>query len=123
MKIIRKPEEIQHLDDVDLAAFITLRFAEISPDEPFDPDIYGYFLLAEPGDSFAEIEAAMGCSVLSDDTTWFEYVAEFPHWFEMVFVLCDSGSGIVLLIPKLEGIDRDLMQICIQFAEPSSSDA
>lgn len=37
--------------------------------------------------------------------------------YEMVFVLSDSGFGIVVLVPNQAGVDTDLLRMCAEYAE------
>lgn len=52
----------------------------------------------------------------------FETLDEHPTFFEMVFVLSDYGDGVVVVVPKQEGVDADLLALCamhsVMFEEP-----
>jgi hypothetical protein len=50
----------------------------------------------------------------------FETLDEYPSFFEAVLVLSDYGDGVVLLVPKLEGVDADLLAMCAMHAVPAS---
>ncbi len=45
-------------------------------------------------------------------TPSFEFIEEFPSCFEMVFVLSDDGFGVELFVPKEEGINSELIEMC-----------
>lgn len=45
-------------------------------------------------------------------TPSFEFIEEFPSRFDMVFVLSDDGFGVELFVPKEEGINSELIEMC-----------
>lgn len=48
-------------------------------------------------------------------TPSFEFIEEFPSCFDMVFVLSDDGFGVELFVPKEEGINSELIEMCRTF--------
>ena len=48
-------------------------------------------------------------------TPSFEFIEEFPSCFDMVFVLSDDGFGVELFVPKEEGINSKLIEMCRTF--------
>lgn len=66
------------------------------------------FVVAEPNDGIAEIEAAAGYPLITDGA--FEWVQQHGHVFEAATILSDDGFGIVLLVPDVEGVDATLLQ-------------
>jgi hypothetical protein len=84
----------------------------------------------EPGDSIAEIEAATGCQIMQDpfkesgygDAEFmpsFEWLVEHPSFYEAVFIFSDDGFGVDFLIPKVTGIDAELLAMCAKYAVPA----
>lgn len=136
MIIIRDTASVDQLVQVELKQLIHQRIAEITQGQPYDADTYGEFVIVEAGDAVSEIEAVVGCPLVSasddDFAPSFEWLVEWPSCYEAVFILSDDGYGIDLLIPKLPDIDADLSQdstdlmaMCRKYAvpaEPSSGD-
>lgn len=127
MQVIRDPLEAANIADPELRTLVQKTIAALSEDYPYDPDELGYFLIVEPGDSLATINAQIGFDILANRWTGirydqpgytqsFEVLDEHTHWFEMVFVLSDDGYGIEVFIPKTEGIDPDLLAMCQRYA-------
>jgi len=95
--------------------------------ESFDSNELGYFLVVEAGDTIEAIQAQVGFNILQNRFTGipfnatgftpsFEFIEEFPACYDMVFVLDDTGIGIELFVPKVEGIDPDLTAMCRMYA-------
>jgi hypothetical protein len=115
-----------------LRTLLTQRFIDICQDETYCADDHGEFFLLQPGDTVAAVEAAAGvwitCSGISAArygdpgfVPCFEVLEEHLCCFELVFILNDGGCGIVLLIPKVAGMDAELMRFCREFATPYPS--
>jgi hypothetical protein len=105
------------------------RFTDLAGGEPYDPDGHGYLVLVETGDDIATLERDTGCPILTgwsgqhrygdpDFTPACEWLSEYPLYYEMGFVLNDSGAALLLIIPKLTGIATDLLSLCGDHAEP-----
>jgi len=107
----------------DIRQLIHQRIAEITQGQPYDPDIYGQFVLVEVGDTVPDIEAVIGYPLVPDgDADFapsFEWLVEWPTCYEAVFIFSDDGYGIDLLIPKIGGVDADLLAMCEQYAVPA----
>ena len=128
MRIICDPADAITIADPELRQLIDATIAALSEDEPYDPDVLGYFLVVEAGDSLAQIETQLGFPILCNRYTGirfdqpgftqsFEVLDEHAGYYEMVFVLGQDGYGIEVFIPK--GIDlQDLLAMCVQFAMP-----
>ena len=130
MLILRDPELASSINDPDLRDLVEQRFNDISQEEPYDPDINGYMIVVEVGDSVEALESEIGCPILRSyignarygDPGFkpvFECLEEHDTCYEMVFVPGDGDFGIVLFIPKQEGIDADLLAMCAEYAEPA----
>jgi hypothetical protein len=128
MRIIRNPADATTIADLELRQLIDTTIAALSEDVPYDPDVLGYFLIVESGDSLATINAQLGFDILvntwtgirfdqSGYTQSFEVLDEHAGYYEIVFVLGQDGYGIEVFIPK--GIDlQDLLAMCVQFGMP-----
>jgi len=132
MRVLRDPTLASTIEDPALRALVAQRFVEIAQGEPYDPDIFGYFVVAEPGDSVEALEAETGCPILKglfDDTRFgepgfapsFEFLEEHtcPACYEAVFILNDGGFAIALFVPKQPEIDRQLLAMCETYATPA----
>ena len=83
------------------------------------------FILVEPFDSIDDLEASTGCPIV---TSWFsdaiyphedfapsfEFVEEHHDFYEMVFVLTDDNTT-VLIVPK-SGSDPLLLALCEEYS-------
>jgi hypothetical protein len=115
MIVSRTIEAVTGIASTEIQQLIRDRIAEITQGQPYDADVYGEFVIVEVGDTLPEIEAYLGREVVGN----FEWLVEWPCCYEAVFVLSDDGYGIDLLVPKVAGIDPDLLAICEQWATPA----
>ena len=83
------------------------------------------FILVEPHDTIDDLEASSGCPII---TSWFsdaiyphedfapsfEFIEEHHDFYEMVFVLTDDNTT-VLIVPK-SGSDPLLLTMCQEFS-------
>jgi hypothetical protein len=96
--------------DPELRQLITDTFARVAD----CPEILGFVLVVEPGDTIASIDAILRFSILAGRH---EFIVEHAGYFELVYVLGQDGYGIEVLVPK--GIDLpDLLAMCIEHALP-----
>lgn len=65
------------------------------------------WVLVDPGDTLAAIEAAVGRSI-DHDPPW-EWVMRHGRLYEATIVLSDDGYGVILIVPDEEGIDPTLI--------------
>lgn len=79
-----------------------------------------FLLIIELGDDLEALSTQMGFDPLKirmagirfgepGFTPSFEFVAEFPDCYDMVFVISDDGYGIEVFIPKHPGVNADLL--------------
>ncbi|ASF48404.1 hypothetical protein [Methylovulum psychrotolerans] len=111
-----------------LADSLQGHFQALSGQETYAPQDHGYVVIAEPGDTAASLETETGCPILTD---WFqesrygddgfapscEWLDEQPFWYEMGFTLNDNGFTVLLIVPKLTGVDSRLLQMCKDHAD------
>ena len=140
MQIIRDP--VTGVADPDLRTLISRVFTCVSD----CPEILGFILVVEPGDTLAELEAQLGFSILDrrqefiqEHDHWFElvfvtghkdqfepmvvfqeFIQEHDHWFELVFVTGQDGYGFEVFLSKSDGINPDLLAMCQRYATPGS---
>ena len=90
---------------------ISASFANVSD----CPEILGFVLIVEQGDTIANVDAQLGFPILANRH---EFILEHAFWFELVYVLGQDGYGIEVFVPK--SIDLpDLLSMCVTQALPA----
>lgn len=106
-----------------LADSLQQHFQALSESDNYDSHQHGYIVIAEPNDTVALLEKETGCPILSD---WFqdshygdEDFAPAYEWLDeqllcyvMGFTLNDNGFTVLLIVPKLSGVDSQLLKMC-----------
>ncbi|MHA0328831.1 aldo-keto reductase family protein [Sphingomonas melonis] len=88
------------------------------------------FIIPQPGDTVSVIEEAGRIGIATnmvDGSRYgeaeympsFEWAVDHGGAIEVPFILSDDGSGVVLLIPDVDGIDPTLLAIARHFATPA----
>jgi hypothetical protein len=122
MQVITSVDDALSVTDPGIRKLLQLRFNQLCGNETDT-----MFYLVDSTDEIEELEDATGCPII---TSWFtnavypddnfapcfEFVEEHRCCFEMVFILNDDSSAVVLLIPKLQAIDALLLRLCSEFA-------
>lgn len=127
MQIIRNTAEVGSISEPELRTLIEKTIGDLSQDEPYDPTVLGYFLILQAGDSLDAISAQIGFDILANRWTGirfgeagftpsFELVSEHAGYYDIVFIVDDSGFGIEVFVPKAAGIDSDLLTMCQRYA-------
>lgn len=86
------------------------------------------FVLIEPGDTLAMMEAALNLPITTnavdgsrygdpDFTPSWEWILDHGGCFEAPIIMTDDGFGHVFIVPDREGIDPDLIDLCRHYAE------
>jgi hypothetical protein len=86
-----------------------------------------HFVIVEPGDQLATITAATGfplttnlvdgaCLGDPDFEPSYEWLEDHGDFFELAYVLSDSGFGTVVFVPDDPGIEFDLHMLCLEYA-------
>lgn len=138
MITLRDPAQLSaHYDQLGTAILISSlstllkqRFLDMSGEEVYDPDCHGYIVIAEPGDDVKALEEMTGCPIFTD---WFgdshypddgaafalpcEYLDDMLLCYEMVYIINDGGFAVLLFIPKLTGIDPQLLSLCREHSQ------
>lgn len=117
MITLRDMTSISQLDPHELRQLIHRRITEITQGATYDSDVYGPFVVVEAGDCMGQIDAYLGRPFMGN----FEWLVEWPCCYEAVFILSDDGYGIDMMIPKMVGIDADLLSMCAAYAVPAES--
>lgn len=131
MVILRDPSVLGQVEDINIRDLIAQRFQEMAVDGNNYDDL-GMFVLAQPGDSIADLENAGGTRITTDiftDSKYgdpdfspsFDLLEEHRgHCWEMVHILNDSGYAVITIIPSQDGIDRELLKFCREYAVPGA---
>ena len=130
MLVLRSPDEAARIADPEIRNLVKLRFAQVCSGETYDPDRHGYVLVVELGDTVQTIERQSGIPVLTDlfgeahfgdpeFTPAAEVIEEHTGCYELVLIFTDDGYGVEIFVPKADGVDRDLLAMCRQFAVPA----
>ena len=109
MQIIRKPADVDAADP-ELRQLISDTFARVAD----CPEILGFVLVVEQGDTITDIDALLRFSILAGRH---EFILEHARWYELVYVLGQDGAGIEVLIPKVIDLP-ELLAMCIEHALP-----
>lgn len=131
MLVLRDPISVQSVQEPYMRRLLALRFEQLAQGEPYEADVHGFFVVVEPGDTVAAIEAACEWPILRsifDDSRYgapdfapaFEVLEEHATCFEVVFVLNDGGYGFVLWVPKLPEVSEELLAFCHEYAVTDS---
>lgn len=78
-----------------------------------------FFVIAEPGDTWADIVDAIGAGLFTADACplW-EVIEQHSGCYELVVVLESSGYGAIVFVPDGPDMDADVMTLCRQHAMP-----
>jgi hypothetical protein len=127
MLVLPDPSHLDRVQDGYIRALLTRRFRELAQ-EDFAYEELGEFLLIEPGDTAADLEARGRICVTSGPfnaacygdagfSPGFECLEEHAgHCFEMVHILNDSGYGVIVIVPDQPDIDEELLRFCREYA-------
>ena len=109
--------------DPDLKAILLERLALLYPEfSDWNLSELASFIIVEPGDCIEAIEHELGMSPTVNlvDGKRFPDPAFEPSWefciarkgyYDLTFVLSDSGLGIVLLVPDVDGVAPELLEL------------
>jgi hypothetical protein len=115
MQIFRTAAELAATDTVgpELSHLIAQVFANVSD----CPEILGFILVVETGDTIANIDAVLRFPILANRH---EFILEHANWYELVYVFGQDGAGLEVFVPK--SIDMpDLLAMCMEHALPAES--
>ncbi len=97
MQIIRDPADVASIADPELLRLVSDVFLRVSD----CPEILGFVLIVEPGDTIAKIDAILRFPILANRH---EFILEHADWFELVYVLGQDGYGLEVFVPKTSGL-------------------
>lgn len=121
MVVIRNAQDARRIVHPCIHDLLILRL------EQLDTVDDGLLVVVEVGDAIGDVEKLCGVAILHDPldevqfghpdfTPSFDFVIDHSAAYEMHFDASDDGIGTTLLIPKGDGIDADLLALCLEFA-------
>jgi hypothetical protein len=127
MLVINDSSALAQVTDPEVHDLIRRRMDEYGSDADL-----ATFVVVEPGDPLDAVNAQLGFPILSnrfdgrrygdpDFAPSFEVLEEHPGCYEMVFVLADYGDGVLVFVPKRDGVDGELQALCRTYATPEQS--
>ena len=105
-----------------LKKLLVRRLDMLSEFSDFDLSELAHFVIVEPGDTLATIEAELGFSPFinfvdgakfcdPDFAPSWEWLIAHGPWFETVFTRSDAGVGITLLVPNRADVEPKLIAL------------
>jgi hypothetical protein len=134
MKLVNSLESVSSVTDPDIRQLVQQRIDDLGGDKFSSADL-GYILVIEPGpgDTLEAIQVQVDFDILSNRWTGlrydqegftpsFEFIEDVGFCYDMVFIVSDTGWGIEVFVPKVEGISPELLDMCKRFATPPFPD-
>ena len=130
MLVLRDPSVASSITADDIRELVEQRFDDMCDGEEYEADLCGFMIVVEAGDSVDVLEEESGCPILRSyignarygDPGFkpiFECLEAHDTCYEMVFVPGGGDFGVVIFIPKNEGIDPELLALCQTYAVPA----
>jgi hypothetical protein len=95
----------------------------------YDNDLteMAHFVVMELGDALEKLEQVLSFSVFQnladgsclgdpDFSPGWEWIEDHGFAWEFVFIMDDSGFGHVVIVPKAQGVDEELLSLCAAYA-------
>jgi len=122
MHVIRTETDLDSLEDPELLALVRQRITDTAEFVDHFSELV-HFVVVQRGDDVADIDEALGFPVMANRfdgipfgqagfTPSWDVLAEFPGWFELVYVLSDDGNGVNVFVAKALGTPPDLLAMC-----------
>lgn len=109
---------LEDYPDPCVTALIRQRMTELIDDDTSMEELV-VFVILELDDGIDQLQNQMGFQVLTDQgcPLW-EVIEEHNACYELVFVLSQSGQGVLVFAPK-DGSAPDILALCQKYAERS----
>jgi len=126
MHVIRTDSDLEGVSEPALRGLIQQRIRELDDYVEHFSELVSY-VIYEKGDDLADLDTALGFSVLVSRfngqpfdaigfTPPWEVLMEHAGWYELVYVFSDDGSGVEVFIEKEQGMPPRLMEMCRRYA-------
>lgn len=118
MIVIRTAEEMARALDSPLEPTLKQRLQthwdRLSEWEDYEISELAVFLIAQPGDTLEQAEAAFGQPLVRDSRFCLlpEIVEQHGGWMECTMILSDDGYGLILLVQVDSKTDSRLLVAC-----------
>jgi hypothetical protein len=130
LKVLRSPQEALALGPPQLRAIALGSLEALAAEEMLEGDTPSRVIVVEAGHVLSVLSRELGFDVLTarysecrfDEAGYaptFEVIEEHSTLFEIVFVFSDYGDGAIVLVPKQEGVNADLLGLCRMHAAPA----
>lgn len=130
MLVLRDLKAASGVAAPDVRALALLRLDALSAEDMLDGDSPSCVIVVQAADTAASLSRELGFDVLAsrhDGTRYneegyvptFEVIEEHATLYELVFVFSDYGDGAIVLVPKQDAIDRELIVLCSLHAVPA----
>ncbi|MCV2356617.1 hypothetical protein LNV09_20955 [Paucibacter sp. B2R-40] len=106
--------------NTEIHALITKQTKALAEFDDYAIDDLVNFIIIQPGDTFTTLCSHLG--IPPNARPW-EFIEEHCTCYEMVVVLRSDGFGVVIFVPKAEGINLDLLAMCKLHALPTNGQA
>jgi hypothetical protein len=70
MLVLRDPEATRSIAAPEIRRLVEQRFLDICDGEPYEPDLHGYMIVVEAGDSVQDLEEESGCPLSLTSKSW-----------------------------------------------------
>lgn len=130
MLVLRAPDQAHAVPHSQVRALALNRLEALAAEDMLEGDTPSAVIVVQAVDSAADLSRELGFDVLAgrcagprfDEEGYaptFEVIEEHQTVFELVFVFSDYGDGAIVLVPKEEGMDADLLALCSMHAVPA----
>lgn len=128
--MLRAPDQAIAVEQADVRAIALTRIEALAAEDMLDGDTPSSVIVIQQGDTAEALGRELGFGVMTGRhggprfpeegyCPTFEVIEEHATLFEVVFVFGDYGDGAIVLVPKEEGIDPDLLALCSRHAIPA----
>lgn len=130
MLVLRAPNQAADLEPPNVRAIALTRIEALAAEDMLDGEAPSSVIVIQQGDTAEALGRELGFDVMTSRhggprfpeegyCPTFEVVEEHATLFEVVFVFSDFGDGAIVLVPREEGIDPDLLALCSMHAVPA----
>lgn len=127
--MLRAPDQALTAEPSDVRSVALARLEALAAEEMLVGDAPSCVVVVEAGDPSDALSEVLGFHVLLsrvgecrfDEAGYsptFEVIEEHPTLFELVFVFSDYGDGAIVIVPKEDGIDTELLSMCSMYSIP-----
>jgi len=101
---------VASVGDPMVRVLIEERIGFMADGDDFDPDVHGFFVIADVSDRLEAVEAAIEAPLLTHPGV--ECIEHHPGWLEVVLIPDTGDFGVVVFIPDHPDIDPRLRDFC-----------